>query len=135
MPLGFTRSKEGDVVRAGGRDWDVRIGNGHAPEHATLWSRDGDLVIGGAQLLATISPNLGVYATEPGADPVGDWIESCARLAPFAADDQLVLPGHKLPFRGLPTRMEQLEENLHSALRLLQTFLETPRTAAECFKP
>lgn len=135
MPLGFKRIKEGDVMRMGGRDWDVRIGNGHAPEHATLWSRDCDLVIGGDQLLATISPNLGVYATEPEADPVGDWLESCTRLAPFARDSHLVLPGHKLPFTGLTTRMKQLIGNHHNALERLLAFLETPHTAAECFSP
>ncbi len=133
MPLGFRRIKEGDVIRAGGRDWDVRIGNGHAPEHATLWSRDCDLVIGGDQLLATISPNLGVYATEPDADPVGEWLESCERLAPHARDSQLVLPGHKLPFTGLPTRMRQLIDNHHHALERLLEFLDRPRTAAQCF--
>ncbi|HHL20824.1 MAG TPA: MBL fold metallo-hydrolase [Aliiroseovarius sp.] len=135
MPLGFRRIKEGDVIRAGGRDWDVRIGNGHAPEHATLWSRDCDLVIGGDQLLATISPNLGVYATEPDADPVGEWLESCERLAPFARDSQLVLPGHKLPFTGLPTRMRQLIDNHHHALDRLLEYLGEPRTAAQCFAP
>ncbi len=133
MPLGFRRIKEGSVIRFGGRDWDVRIGNGHAPEHATFWSRDCSLVLGGDQLLATISPNLGVYATEPEADPVGDWLESCERLAPFARDEHLVLPGHKLPFRGLPTRMRQLMNNHHHALDRLLDHLETPHTAHECF--
>lgn len=133
MPLGFSRVKEGDVIRFGGRDWDVRIGNGHAPEHATFWSRDCDLVLGGDQLLATISPNLGVYATEPEADPVGDWLESCERLAPFARDSHLVLPGHKLPYRGLPTRMRQLVDNHHTALARLLDHLSEPQTAVECF--
>lgn len=133
MPLGFRRIKEGDVIRFGARDWDVRIGNGHAPEHATFWSRDCDLVIGGDQLLATISPNLGVYATEPEADPVGEWLESCEALSPFARDSHLVLPGHKLPYRGLPTRMRQLVDNHHSALDRVLAFLDTPRTAVECF--
>lgn len=133
MPLGFRRIKEGSTLRFGGRDWDVRIGNGHAPEQATLWSRDGDLVIGGDQLLATISPNLGVYATEPEADPVGDWLESCEALSVFARDSQLVLPGHKLPFTGLPTRMRQLIENHDSALERLVAVLAEPHTAAECF--
>ncbi|WP_085528198.1 MBL fold metallo-hydrolase [Maritimibacter sp. HL-12] len=133
MPLGFSRVKEGDVIRFGGRDWDVRIGNGHAPEHATFWSRDCDLVLGGDQLLATISPNLGVYATEPEADPVGDWLESCERLAPFARDSHLVLPGHKLPYRGLPTRMRQLVDNHHTALARLLDHLAEPQTAVECF--
>lgn len=133
MPLGFRRVKAGDVLRFGGRDWDVRIGNGHAPEHATFWSRDGDLVIGGDQLLATISPNLGVYATEPEADPVGEWLASCEALAGFAEEGQLVLPGHKLPFRGLPTRMRQLIDNHHAALERLLAHLETPHSAVECF--
>lgn len=133
MPLGFHRVKEGAVIRFGGRDWDVRIGNGHAPEHATFWSRDCDLVIGGDQLLATISPNLGVYAAEPEADPVGEWLESCERLMTEARDSHLVLPGHKLPFTGLPTRMRQLIENHHSALERLLERLAEPHTAAECF--
>ncbi len=135
MPLGFRRIREGSVIRAGGRDWDVRIGNGHAPEQATLWSRDCNLVIGADQLLATISPNLGVYATEPEADPVGEWLESCQRLAPHARESHLVLPGHKLPFTGLPTRMRQLIDNHHGALARLLEHLETPHTAAECFAP
>ena len=59
MPLGFTRIKQGSVIRMGGRDWDVHMGNGHAPEHATFWSRDDNLVITGDQILSSISPNLG----------------------------------------------------------------------------
>ncbi|MEM9343978.1 MAG: MBL fold metallo-hydrolase [Pseudomonadota bacterium] len=133
LPLGFTRIAEGSTLRMGGRDWTVRIGHGHAPEHATLWSDD--VVLGGDQLLATISPNLGVYPTEPLADPVQEWIESCQRLAHFATDDQLILPGHKLPFTGLPTRMRQLEDNHHGALTRLSEHLHTPHTAADCFQP
>lgn len=135
MPLGFKRIKEGSQIHFGGRDWVVHIGNGHAPEHATLWSTDGELVIGGDQLLATISPNLGVYATEPEADPVGEWLEACERLSAHATDTQLVLPGHKLPFTGLPTRMKQLIKNHHHALDRLESFLETPHVAGECFPP
>ena len=135
LPLGYRRIVEGETLRIGGRDWDVRMGDGHAPEHATLWSRDEALVLGGDQLLPSISPNLGVYASEPEADPVGDWIASCQRLAPYATEDQLVLPGHKLPYTGLPTRMRQLEENHEAALDRLAAHLRVPRTAAECFQP
>ncbi len=133
MPLGFRRIREGDVLTLGGREWDVRMGDGHAPEHATLWSREGDLVLGGDQLLASISPNLGVYPTEPEADPVGEWLEACKRLRPHATDNQLVLPGHKLPFTGLPLRMEQLIDNHHEALTRLVVLLDTPKVAADCF--
>lgn len=135
MPLGFVRLSEGQVVRFGGRDWDVRLGQGHAPDHATFWSRDDDLVIGGDQLLPSISPNLGVYATEPMADPVAEWLAACEGLAVFARDDHLVLPGHKLPFTGLPLRMRQLIDNHHGALERLRGHLSEPRNAAECFPP
>jgi glyoxylase-like metal-dependent hydrolase (beta-lactamase superfamily II) len=135
LPLGFTRLVEGGRLRAGGRDWTVRMGDGHAAEHATLWSDDGEVVLGGDQLLPSISPNLGVYATEPEADPVADWLAACERLAPHATAGQLVLPGHKLPYRGLPLRLAQLVENHHGALDRLRRHLVRPHTAADCFEP
>ena len=135
LPLGYKRIKEGDTITIAGRSWHVRMGDGHAPEHATLWSSDGSIVLGGDQLLPSISPNLGVYATEPGADPVADWLDSCERLQAFATDDHLVLPGHKLPFTGLPIRMQQLIENHHNALDRLREHLDEPKTAGDCFAP
>ena len=135
MPLGFHRLKEGDVIEIGGRSWDVRMGNGHSPEHATFWSRDDNLVLSGDQILPSISSNIGVYATEPGADPVGDWLEACERLKAFAREDHLVLGGHKLPFTGLPTRMRQLIDNHHGALDRLLAYIDTPKAAGDCFAP
>ncbi len=134
MPLGFTRLLEGQRLHAGGRDWTVRIGHGHAPDHATLWSDDG-IILGGDQLLPGISANIGVYPTEPDADPLTDWLDSCRAFLPHARDDDLVLPGHKLPFTGLPFRLGQMIENHESALIRLLAHLSTPRTAAQCFPP
>ncbi len=90
-------------------------------------------MLGGDQLLPSISPNLGVYPTEPEADPVTDWLDSCKRFQLLAQEDQLILPGHKLPFYGLPTRLDQLIENHVSALGRLEERLATPATATECF--
>lgn len=135
LPLGYTRIKQGDTITMGGRTWDIHMGNGHAPEHATFWSRDDNLVIAGDQILPSISPNVGVYPTEPMADPIGEWLEACERLAPLARPDHLVLGGHKLPFTGLPKRMEQLIDNHHGALRRLKAYIEEPKAASECFAP
>ena len=135
MPLGFQRVAEGDVVQMGGRTWDVRIGNGHAPEHATFWSRSDSVILAGDQILSSISPNIGVYATEPEADPLSGWMEACTRFQTFAREDHLVLGGHKLPFTGLPMRLGQLIDNHHGALRRLRSHLKTPHTAGECFAP
>lgn len=135
LPPGFTRIREGDSLSAGGRRWLVRCGDGHAPEHATFWSMEDDLVLGGDQLLPGISANIGVYPTEPAADPLSEWLDSCRRLATHAEDRHLVLPGHKLPFTGLPLRLRQMEENHDSALARLLDHLRQPQTAADCFLP
>ena len=131
LPNGFKRVQEDGILNVGGINWRIKIGNGHAPEHITLWSTD--VVIGGDQLLPSISPNLGVYPSEPDANPVDEWLTSCKKLKKFATDTQLVLPGHKLPFTGLPLRLDQLIENHHGALQRLCTFLKKPRTVNDCF--
>jgi len=134
LPLGFRNIVEGDVIRSAGRNWRVRIGQGHAPDHATLWSEDDGLILGGDQLLPGISANLGTYASEPLADPVADWLASCRGFQPLAREDHFILPGHKLPFRGLPLRLRQMIENHEGALaRLRETLAEGPRAATDCF--
>ena len=133
LPQGYHRLVDGRTIDMGGRTWDIRMGDGHAPEHATFWSRNDNLVIGGDQLLPSISANLGVYPTEPEADPVADWLTSCERFLPFASDDHLVLGGHKLPFTGLPLRLTQMIDNHHGALARLIDHLDEPRTAGDCF--
>lgn len=144
IPLGYTAIFEGDMLRLGGRDWRVRFGHGHAPDHVTLWTgdaggagRDGaGLVLAGDQIIPGISSNIGVYPSEPEADPLGEWLRSCARLRGIAAGaDPLVLPGHKLPFRGIDFRLAQLIENHRAALaRVLAVLAEGPRPAAGLFR-
>jgi glyoxylase-like metal-dependent hydrolase (beta-lactamase superfamily II) len=133
MPLGFARLQEGTVLHAAGRRWQVRLGQGHAPDHATLWSLDDHLVLGGDQFLATITPNIGVYATEPDADPLSEWLTSCRRFQPLARPDQLILPGHKLPFTGLPLRLTQKIASHEAALARLLDHLSSPTRAVDCF--
>lgn len=135
LPAGFTRIAEGDTIRMAGRIWDIRMGDGHAPEHATFWSRDDHLVLGGDQLLPSISPNIGVYPTEPEANPLAEWLDSCTAFQPHAREEHLVLGGHKLPYIGLPTRLSQLIENHTGALQRLTEHLAQPRRGGECFAP
>ncbi|MFT7027488.1 MAG: glyoxylase-like metal-dependent hydrolase (beta-lactamase superfamily II) [Paracoccaceae bacterium] len=135
LPIGFRRIREDEVLTMGGRRWRVLMGDGHAAEHATFWSLDDDLVLTGDQVIPGISSNLGVHPTEPEADPVGDWLASCEKLAPHARESHFALPGHKLPFTGLPVRLDQLISNHHNAIERLRGHLTAPHTAAECFVP
>ena len=133
IPLGYRRLVEGQSVTMGGREWVVRCGDGHAPEHATFWCTGESIVIGGDQFLADISPNIGVHATEPEANPVKEWLRSCRRFRKISNDDLLVLPGHKIPFSGLSTRLDELITEQENALDRLRAALCRPSTAVECF--
>ncbi|MHA1529252.1 MAG: MBL fold metallo-hydrolase [Alphaproteobacteria bacterium] len=132
IPLGFRAIAEGEEITMAGRRWTVRFGHGHAPAHATFWS--GDLVLAGDQVIPGISSNISVYPTEPDADPLGEWLESCHRLRDLARPEHLVLPGHKLPFNGLAFRLTQLIENHDHALARIEAELgRGPLTAVETF--
>lgn len=133
MPLGFTRITEGDIITAGGRRWLVRLGQGHAPDHAMLWSLDDNLILGGDQLLASISANIGVYPTEPCADPLTEWLDSARVMMPLAREDHFILPGHKLPFIGLPFRLNEMVKDHEAGLDRLFAHLGTPQRATDCF--
>ena len=131
IPIGFKQISEGDKIEMGGRTWDIRVDHGHAPDHATFWSCDDRLVLSGDQIIPSISSNIGVYPTEPDANPLKEWMISCERLKQFSKGDQLALPGHKLPFSGMPLRLTQLLENHNGALDRLRLDLKTPKTAGE----
>lgn len=131
LPPRFTRIAEGDRLQLAGRDWIVRCGDGHAPEHATLWHRD--MVIAGDTMLPGISPNIGAWAMEPEADTVGAWIAACENFLTHATPSQLVLPGHKLPYTGLPFRLQGMLQNHHGALARLERFLQSPARVIDCF--
>jgi glyoxylase-like metal-dependent hydrolase (beta-lactamase superfamily II) len=135
LPLGYRRIAQDEEIEAAGRRWRVEIGHGHAPEQATLWGVGHDLVITGDQILPGITPNIGVHASEPEADPVGDWLASCRRLAPLAHPGQFALPGHRTPFFGLDTRLAELARHQEEGLDRLASYIAaSPRTAAECFE-
>ena len=132
---GFLRICDNATIKINGINWDISMGHGHAPEHATFWSKELNLVLAGDQVLPGISSNLGVYPTEPNADTVGDWIISCEKFLKLASDDHVVLPGHGRPFSGLPRRLVQLIENHKAALKRIKEDLKAgPKTAVQLFK-
>ena len=135
IPLGFRALSDGDRVHAGGRDWHVVLGEGHAPAQVTLWDSEGRLALVADQVLPGISPNIGVYPTEPEADPLAGWLATCRRLAEgLEGRDPLLLPGHQAPFTGAARRLTQLIDNHGTALeRVMAALAEAPATAQDLF--
>lgn len=134
MPDGFRRITAGDALEIGGRRWQVLGGNGHSPEHVCLWCPDLNVFISGDQILPRISSNVSVFPTEPEADPLTDWLESCARLQREIPADVLVLPAHNEPFVGAHARLQELIDGHELCLRRVERRLQAgPQRAVDLF--
>jgi glyoxylase-like metal-dependent hydrolase (beta-lactamase superfamily II) len=132
LPESFTRIRDGERLTIGGREWIVREGRGHAPEHACLHCPALKLFISGDQVLPKISSNVSVTPREPDDNPLEDWIRSCRKLGEEVPDDVLVLPAHNEPFEGLHTRLRGLIAGHERALKRLARALEAgPVTASD----
>lgn len=109
-PMLHRRLQAGDVLRVGGRDWRVIVGTGHAPEHACLYCHELGVLISGDQILPKITPNISVWASEPDANPLDDYLGSLDQFRALP-HETLVLPSHNLPFRGLHRRLDELRHH------------------------
>ncbi len=130
IPAEFHRLRDNDTLCIGGRSWRIMVGRGHAPEHATLYCAELGLLISGDQILPRISPNVGVWANEPEAEPLSDFLDSLELFKTLPADT-LVLPSHDRPFHGLHPRLDDLAAHHDARLSDLLGALYRPMTAME----
>jgi len=134
IPDAYKRLSDGDVIQIGGRDWHIITGHGHSPEHVCLWQKELKLFISGDQVLPRISSNVSVFPTEPDADPLADWLDSCRKLRATLPNDLLVLPSHNEPFMGLHERLDHLIDGHERALaRILNRIQQGPKRPIELF--
>jgi glyoxylase-like metal-dependent hydrolase (beta-lactamase superfamily II) len=108
VPPAYRRIGDGTTIEIGGRDWQVIIGEGHAPEHACLFCAETRVLIAGDQILPRISPNISVQTYEPEGDPLARYLASLNKLRAGLPPDILVLPSHNLPFYGVHDRIDEL---------------------------
>ena len=90
-------------------------------------------MISGDQILPRISSNVCVFPTEPEANPLQEWLDSCAMLKKLIPDDTLILPAHNEPFYGVKTRMQQLIDDHEDGLAKLLELCATPKRAVDVF--
>jgi len=134
LPDAYRRLEDGDGFEMAGRKWQVITGHGHSPEHSCLFCPELNVVISGDQLLPRISSNVSVFPTEPNANPLQDWLESCEKLKDELPDDVLVLPAHNEPFTGAHVRLDHLIKGHGIALKRLKQRLEQePRRVVDIF--
>lgn len=87
------------------RVWDTP---GHSDGHIALYDPADQLMIIGDQVLAHITPNIGLW---PGTetDPLGRYLQSLAELA--QVDVRLALPGHGPLITNWQTRIEEIRHH------------------------
>ena len=127
IPIGHRRIQDGEEIEIGSRRWRVIVGRGHSPEHACLYAADIGVLIAGDMVLPRISPHIGVYPSEPDANPLRDYLESLPTIARLP-EDTLVLPSHNEPFYGLHARLAQLAEHHDRRLKALMAALGEERS-------
>ena len=132
LPRTFQRLIAGEALRIGSRTFEVLSGGGHAPEQVMLFCRAENLLLCADQVLARISPNISVQAMDPEGDPLGIYLRSLASLKREMPVDVLALPGHNLPFVGLPVRVDELCAHHESrCVAIEQACRQAPRTTAD----
>ena len=72
--LGFRSLDQGNKLFMGGRTWKVEIGQGHAPDHVTLWCLDSPIVFGD-QVIPGVLQTL-EFTVKPLSDTV-ELVKSC----------------------------------------------------------
>lgn len=123
--------RDGQLIDAGDRRWQVLVTGGHAPGHAVLFCEEGNILISGDQVLPSITTNVSFspgVVSEP--DPLREFLGSFERLEALPAD-ALVLPSHGGVFRGLHSRLRQLREHHAGELDRVRDWCRTPREPAQ----
>jgi glyoxylase-like metal-dependent hydrolase (beta-lactamase superfamily II) len=140
IPLQHERLQEGDVIKIGTLgnidsvetdQWQVIIGRGHSPEHVCLYNQHTKVLISGDHVLPIITPNIGVYSTEPNANALKMYLDTLPQFKNLP-EDTLVLPSHKQPFIGLHSRVDALIAHHHKHLQSLKEFCKEGRTIKQC---
>lgn len=133
LPSGYRRIRDGETLGIDGEHWEVVVGRGHSPEHACLHAASKGVFISGDQVLPRISSNVSVFPTEPAANPLAEFLESCRSIRSRVPDSVLVLPSHNEPFRGLHARLDALVDGHLKGLARLHALCDAPKRVVDVF--
>lgn len=99
---------------------------GHSDDHVVLYEADQRLMIVGDQVLAKITPNIGLW---PGAesDPLGRYLTSLEALSQLEV--KLALPGHGPLITDWVTRIREIQTHHTARLAEMQAAIAQQATA------
>ena len=129
VPNRYHRLMGGHTFKMGGAAWRCIAGYGHSPEHMALYCADQHILISGDMVLPKISTNVSVYAQEPEGNALQQFLDSLDAFQDLP-EETLVLPSHGRPFKGLHTRIGQLQDHHKERLAdVISACKEKPQSA------
>lgn len=125
LPSEVTLVKSGDTIQIGDTDWHIWSGSGHSIEHLCLQRASGDVLISGDQIIAHITPYVGISHISQESDPLAGWLYSLNDMLEWISPKALVLPAHNKPLYHGEQRVQQvIAHHEHSLAKLLESLTQ-----------
>ena len=99
--------EEGEKIRSKYGEWEVRLDEGHSPEHISLIDKTRKLYISADFLLPRISPNISADLRDINSDRAGSYLNYLLEFSNLE-DDFKIFPGHDWPFTKGGSRAKEL---------------------------
>lgn len=117
--------REGGTLDIGGMRWEIIDTPGHADGHLCFYQRESRLMFCGDHVLPGITPNVSLV---PGCEPgvLARYLAALKKLSPYEVE--LALPGHRDPFRGLRSRIAEIQDHHARRLAEMTDMLKEPLT-------
>lgn len=118
----FTLVDDGASITVADEQYRVIWTPGHSDGQICLFRERDGVFMAADHVLPRITPNIGLYSEKDRPNPLGDYLDSLAKVAPLPAS--IVLPGHGEPFSDLAGRTAEIihhhEEREGHILSLLE---------------
>lgn len=124
----FTFVEDGQELELAGERYRVLWVPGHSDGLIGLYRERDGTFLASDHVLPRITPNIGLYSTTERPDPLGDYLDSLAKVKDLPAT--IVLPGHGAPLYNLKVRVaEIIEHHEHRLAQILSLLKVKPQHA------
>ena len=106
-PSSFKILEDGDLLNYGGYHFKCVHTPGHSRGHMCLHDPEKKILLSGDHVLNNITPSIQLRSAD--WNPLAEYLKSLDKV--YGLDVELVLPGHRRPFRNLKERITELKDH------------------------
>ncbi|MGE0502017.1 MAG: MBL fold metallo-hydrolase [Rhizobiaceae bacterium] len=132
LPPTYRKLSSGQTLKLGGRDFSISVAGGHSPEEVMLHDAARGLFLCADMVGPRIAPTMAVQVADPFGDPLSHFLAGLDTIAESCGPEDLLLPGHEVPFRGFHTRADELRAfYARRCDKVVAACMEGPKTGNE----